>query len=81
MQLEVGFRGRAGSLIELDRTTFISDLEGGGTVSVKALQSITETVFKRLVEVNNQVETEMVTPRGNVFGRLWRGITTRRKAE
>jgi CRP-like cAMP-binding protein len=72
---------RSGSLIEVDRTTFVNDLEAGGTVSIKALQCITETVFKRLVEVNNQVETEMVTPRGNVFGRLWRGITTRRKGE
>jgi len=72
---------RAGTLLEIDRASFIHRLEAGEAVSIKALQSITETVFKRLIEVNSQVETEMVTPRGNVFGRLWRGITTRRKGE
>ena len=70
---------RSGDIIELDRETFIAELEAGSAVSVKALQSITETVFKRLVEVNKKVEREMVTPRGNVFGRLWRGLTTRRR--
>ena len=68
---------RSGTLIEIERGAFDVQLEAGDTTAIKALQSITETVYSRLVSVNEQVRAEVLTPRGNVFSRLWRGLRSR----
>jgi CRP-like cAMP-binding protein len=68
---------RSGTLIEIQREAFDARLAAGDKAAIKALQSITETVFSRLVSVNEQVRDEVLTPRGNVFTRLWRGIRSR----
>ena len=65
---------RSGTLIEIQRVEFTAALGRGDLAAVKALQSITATVFARLVTVNNKVCREVATPRGNVFRRLWRSL-------
>ena len=67
----------SGTLIEVDRTTFSSQLAASDPVAVKALQGMSTTVFERLTSVNNLVRDEVLRPRGNVFSRLWGNITAR----
>lgn len=64
--------------IELERGVVWGLLAEGDPAAVKALQSITATVCERLAAVNGQVQSEVVRPRGNVFGRLFSSVFGRK---
>jgi CRP-like cAMP-binding protein len=68
---------KSGTMIQIGRDEFDARLAAGDPVAIKALQSITDAVFERLVAVSQQVRDEIETPRGNVFTRLWHGLRKR----
>ena len=68
---------KSGTMIQIGREGFDSRLANRDPSAIKALQSITDAVFGRLVAVSQQVRDEIETPRGNVFTRLWQGLRKR----
>jgi CRP-like cAMP-binding protein len=68
---------KSGTMIQIGREDFDARLAAGDPAAIKALQSITDAVFERLVAVSQQVRDEIETPRGNVFTRLWHGLRKR----
>ena len=67
----------AGSAYELTRDALWQMLGEGELAAIKTLQGLTATVCTRLAGVNELVQNEVIRPRGNVFTRLWRKVSSR----
>ncbi len=62
---------------EIPRAALWDLLATGDTGATKMLQGLTATVCARLENVNKLVQDEVVRPKGNVFSRIWKKVSTR----
>lgn len=67
----------SGAAYKLTRDALWQMLAEGEEAAVKTLQGLTATVCGRLAGVNELVQQEVIRPRGNVFTRLWRKVSSK----